>query len=230
MRFSLSAQSRNRLVSEVLGTYILVLIGPGAVVLTSASRLPAFESLLLVASVFGCVVAGLIVLLGEISGAHINPAMTLASAASGSLRRSLIVPYVLCQLAGAAGAGLTLSLVFGVLNSASLGATKLASGVSPVEGASLEVAGTFVLATSALTAGAYLGRRTLAKASLVGLTLFVLIVFIGPFTGASFNPARSLGPSIFSGYFRSQLVYYVGPLTGGLLAGLAFTGARRIAG
>jgi len=63
----------------------------------------------------------------------------------------------------------------------------------------------------------------------VGATLFLLILLIGPLTGASFNPARSLGPSLFSGYFRNQIVYYVGPLTGGLLAGLAFAGARKLA-
>ena len=173
--------------------------------------------------------AALIVTLGEISGALINPAITLAIATAGSIRRSLLIPYVAFQIAGALLAGLTLEIAFGSLNPTSLGSTKLAAGVSPVEGVVLEIAGTFVLATSALMAGAFLNGNALAQASLVGFTLFILILLIGPLTGASFNPARSLGPSVFSGYFQNQLIYYIGPLIGGLLAGLIFTGARKLA-
>lgn len=224
-----AASSRRQLLSEVLGTYLLVAIGPGTVVLVSASRLPSTVGLLLVAFVFGAVVAGAIVALGWISGALINPAITLASATAGSISRRIVAPYIACQLLGALGAGLTLAVTFGALNPASLGSTKLASGVSPVEGLALETLGTFILASSALIAGSILDGSSLAQASLVGSTLFILIVLIGPLTGASFNPARSLGPSLFSDYFKNQLIYYVGPVAGGVLAGLAFTGAKRLA-
>lgn len=220
---------RHQLASEVLGTYLLVFIGPASVVLVSESGLSSTAGLLLVACVFGIVVGGLILGLGWISGALINPAITLASATAGSINPRLVLPYIACQVVGALCAGLTLAMLFGTLNPASLGATKLAAGVSPAEGVGLEILGTFVLATSALVAGSALNGKSLAQASLVGLTLFVLIIFIGPLTGASFNPARSLGPSLFSGYFKNQLVYYVGPVAGGVLAGLAFTGAKRIA-
>lgn len=220
---------KNQFLSEFLGTYLLVLIGPGSVVAVSELGFTPTESLVAVALVFGCLVAALIVTLGEISGALINPAITLAIATAGSIRRSLLIPYVAFQIAGALLAGLTLEIAFGSLNPTSLGSTKLAAGVSPVEGVVLEIAGTFVLATSALMAGAFLNGNALAQASLVGFTLFILILLIGPLTGASFNPARSLGPSVFSGYFQNQLIYYIGPLIGGLLAGLIFTGARKLA-
>jgi MIP family channel proteins len=219
--------SRNQFLSEFLGTYLLVLIGPGSVVAVSELGFTPVESSVAIALVFGCVVAGLILILGRISGALVNPAITLATATAGSIRTSLLVPYVTFQVAGALLAGLTLEITFGSLNPTSLGSTKLAAGISPVEGVILEIAGTFVLASSALIAGAFLNDHTRAQAALVGVTLFVLILLVGPLTGASFNPARSLGPSIFSGYFQNQLIYYVGPLIGGLLAGLAFTGARR---
>jgi glycerol uptake facilitator-like aquaporin len=75
---------------------------------------------------------------------------------------------------------------------------------------------------SALVAGTFL-RTTLAQGTLVGITLIVLITLIGPLTGASFNPTRSLGLSIFSGYYDNQIVYYVGPVLGGLSAGLIFS-------
>lgn len=173
--------------------------------------------------VFGLTVGVVITLLGGISGAQINPAVTTAIAAAGRLPKGRFIPYVLAQVAGALLAGLSLGLVFGQTGaSTSLGSTKLASSVSPLEGTILEVAGTFVLAMSALTAGSFL-KAHLSQGVLVGTTLFALITLIGPLTGASFNPARSLGPSIFSDYFDDQFVYYLGPVLGGLAAGLTFT-------
>lgn len=229
MQSLLPLDLKRQYLAEMLGTYLLVVIGPASVVAVDQSGLPPAQSLVVVALVFGAVVAGVIALLGPMSGAIINPALTLASAAAGLLRKSLVLPYIAFQVAGALVAGLTLSLAFGGTHSPSyLGSTRLAPGVSPFQGTAIEIAGTFVLAVAALTASTFLDNH-LAQALLVGSTLFVLIVVIGPLTGASFNPARSLGPSIFAGYFENQLIYYVGPFTGGLLAGLTYTGAKKLA-
>jgi MIP family channel proteins len=225
----ISFDRKKQCLAEMLGTYLLVAIGPGSVVAIARSGFSPMESLLIVALVFGAVVAGVIVLFGPMSGAIINPALTLASAAAGLLRKSLVIPYIAFQIAGALVAGLTLAVAFGGIHSTSyLGSTKLAPGISPVQGTAIEIAGTFVLAIAALTAGTFLSSR-FAQALLVGSTLFVLIMLIGPLTGASFNPARSLGPSVFAGYFGNQLIYYVGPLAGGSIAGLTFAGARSLA-
>lgn len=206
----------------MLGTYLLVFIGPGSAVIASLLGLPSVEALGLVAGVFGGVVAAVILFLGRISGAHINPAITLSNAAAGFDKRGFTLPYIGFQIAWGLLAGLCLKLVFGTLvPSISLGSTKLGLGISPTEGIGLEIAGTFVLAMSALTAISFL-RSAVKQAFLVGGTLFVLIMLIGPLTGGSFNPVRSLGPSLFSGYFDNQLVYYVGPLIGGACAGLTF--------
>lgn len=216
--------------SELLGTYLLVFIGPASVVLSSFSGLSALVRQELVALVFGCTVAAAILIFGRYSGAQINPAVSVASAASGRLSRKLLLPFILSQGAGALLAGLSLRLVFGHSGSAtSLGSTKLASGVSLTEGMVLEVAGTFVLAVSALIAGGFV-RSRVQQAALVGTTLFFLITLVGPLTGASFNPARSLGPSVFSGYLENQLIYYVGPVAGGLVAGLLFSFRARPGG
>jgi MIP family channel proteins len=224
-----SFDRKKQCLAEMLGTYLLVVIGSGSVVKVAQSRLPPTEGLLVVALVFGAVVAGVIAFLGPMSGAIINPALTLASASAGLLRKSLVIPYIAFQIAGALVAGFTLAVAFGGIHSASyLGSTRLAPGISPVQGTAIEIAGTFVLALAALSASAFLNNR-FAQALLVGSTLFVLILAIGPLTGASFNPARSLGPSVFAKYFRDQLIYYVGPFTGGLLAGLTFTGAKSLA-
>lgn len=208
--------------SESVGTFLLVFLGPASIVLASSAGLTPFEAQEAIAAVFGCTVAGVIILLGSVSGAHINPAVTVASAAAGRLEPYRFVPYILSQIAGAIVAGLALRLAFEQEGGAtSLGSTKLAASISPLEGVALEIFGTFVLAMSALVAGHYL-RTYYYQGILVGATLFCLITLIGPLTGASFNPARSLGPSLFSGYLTNQLIYYVGPVVGGASAGLLF--------
>ncbi len=208
--------------SEAFGTFLLVFLGPASVVLSSSAGLTPFETQEIIAAVFGCTVSGVIILLGSVSGAHINPAVTVASAAAGQLERYCFIPYILSQAAGAIIAGLVLRLAFEQAGSiTSLGSTKLAASISPLEGMVLETLGTFVLAMSALTADHFL-RTYQEQGILIGVTLFVLITLIGPLTGASFNPARSLGPSLFSGYVANQVIYYVGPIIGGVFAGLTF--------
>lgn len=217
--------------SELLGTYLLVLIGPASVVLTySVASASPFEALALVALAFGTTVASVIILLGRRSGAHINPAISLANGLAGIFNRRLFLPYVAFQVAGGLLAGLTLKAVFGSFSSfAVLGSTRLAAGVTPVEGIALEAGGTFVLAFAALSASSFV-RTPLRQGIFVGATLFFLIIAIGPLTGASFNPARSLGPSVFSGYFGGQFVYWIGPLAGGGCAGLIFRTLRKTHG
>jgi glycerol uptake facilitator-like aquaporin len=180
------------------GTYLLVLIGPASIVVASyALVLSSVVALTLVALSFGCTVASVIVLFGKHSGAHINPAVTVANALAGTFKRELFVPYVVFQIFGALLAGLSLKLIFGsIISSESLGSTKLAVGITPVVGFALEFLGTFVLATSTLSASSFV-RNPAKQAILVGATLFALIMLIGPLTGASFNPARSFGPSLF---------------------------------
>ncbi|MDA4123517.1 MAG: aquaporin [Thaumarchaeota archaeon] len=218
---------RRECLSETVGTYLLVFFGPASVVLASTTLLTPFQAQEAIAGVFGLTVALVITFLGGISGAQINPAVTVAIAGAGRLGKDRFIPYVLSQIAGALLAGLSLAVVFQNGGApTSLGSTKLAPSVSPLEGVLLEVAGTLVLALSALTAGSFL-RTNFSQGILVGSTLFVLITLIGPLTGASFNPARSLGPTLFSGYFDNQFVYYIGPILGGIAAGLIFRMIRR---
>jgi glycerol uptake facilitator-like aquaporin len=179
---------------------------------------------------FGATVASVMLLLGRLSGAHINPAITLSNGLAGGLKRRLLLPYIVFQVIGSLLAGLSLKVALGSFApSLYLGSTKLAAGISPIEGIGIEAAGTSILALAALSASTYV-RTPLRQAALVGSTLFFLIMFIGPMTGASFNPARSLGPSVFSGYFDNQLVYWVGPLAGAGCAGLIFGTLKKARG
>jgi glycerol uptake facilitator-like aquaporin len=206
---------------------LLVLLGPASVILAPLiPNISTVEALLIIALTFGGVVGFLIVLFGEHSGAVFNPAITLGASIAKSLRTKYFVPYLLFQISGGLIAGLTLRAMFVTLSSqADLGSTKLALGLSPLVGIMIEAAGTFVLTISALFASAKIKSRR-HQALLVGSTLFFLILIIGPLTGAGFNPARSLGPSLASGYFQNLYVYFMGPLLGAAIAGLVFRGVR----
>jgi len=209
-------------VSELAGTYLLVVIGPGTIVLLPMLSISGAEAHALAAMSFGGTVALVILFFGEFSGAVINPVLTLAALLARQLSTRLVVPFLTFQFVGGILGGYTIKLVLGSLTDATnLGSTKLAVGVTPVMGILLESAGTFFLACAALVASARI-RETSRQAALVGGTLAVLILLIGPFTGAGFNPARSLGPALASGYFPDLYVYFVGPLVGALTAGLAF--------
>ena len=209
------------------GTYLLVLIGPASVVTVSlVPSLPPFEALTFIALAFGLIVSSVIMLFGRRSGAHINPAITIAAALGSDFQPRLVLPYVGFQAVGGLLAGFSLKLAFGSLSpNTYLGATRLSAGLTPVEGIAIETAGTFVLAFSALFASTMACGR-IRQGVLVGATLFSLILLIGPMTGASFNPVRSLGPSLFSGYFASQYIYLIGPVAGAASAGLIFKAVR----
>lgn len=210
-----------------MGTYSLVLIGPASVILAPLiPNITSVEALVIIALTFGGIVGFLIVLFGEHSGAVFNPAITLGASLARSLRLRYFLPYLFFQMSGGLFAGLTLRAMFASLSSRTdLGSTKLASGISPLWGIMLEAAGTFILTISALFASAQIKNRRY-QALLVGSTLFLLILMIGPLTGAGFNPARSLGPSLASGYVQNLYVYFVGPLLGAAIAGLIFRGIR----
>ena len=206
--------------AEFLGTYLLVLFGAGSVIVSSVFRNLA---LVFVAGVFGGTVALLILFLGKHSGAHINPAVTMAHAITKRTRNDLILPYLCFQGFGALAAALTLRLFF--LNHtvfpADLGSTELARGVNPLYGIGIEAVGTFLLCSSALAATIYV-RKPIWQALLVGGTLFLLILLFGPLTGASFNPARSIGPAFWSWHWAGEYVYLIGPLIGAAFAALLF--------
>jgi glycerol uptake facilitator-like aquaporin len=202
-----------------------VLIGAASVIAASLFSNVANSDYALpfVAFAFGGTVALLILALGRYSGSLVNPAITVAVASAGLLKREMIAPYLFFQILGGVLAGAALKFFFGGLGgSASLfGATKLSQGVGPSAGMIFEASGTFILAFSSLIAIRRIKNRV-NQALVVGTTLFILILLIGPLTGAGFNPARSLGPSLASGYSQDLYVYLIGPTVGGFSAGLLY--------
>lgn len=217
------AHCKKECLSELLGTYLLVVLGPASVIVASMiPNITSIESLVFVALVFGSTVGVVILFLGKYSGAVINPAITFGATLAKILHSKYFVPYLFFQVAGGLLAGLTLKIIFAsAAPSTYLGSTQLAVGISPTFALTLETAGTFILTISALIASTKISGAK-GQAFLVGSTLFLLILLIGPFTGASLNPARSIGPALFSGYAENLYVYLIGPILGAMFAGITF--------
>jgi aquaporin TIP len=205
--------------AEAIGTFVLVLIGVGSV---SASRMATGSvDLLAVALAFGLVVAAVVAATGHVSGAHINPAVTVSLLAVGKLKAGDAVAYVLSQLVGAALAGLACNALLGP-GSAAAGATQLAPSVSAVQGVAIEAILTFIL-VFVIFGTAVDMRAQKSPALFIGLAVAVDILVGGPYTGASMNPARSFGPAVAGGVWNSHWIYWLGPIIGGTVAALAYT-------
>lgn len=205
--------------SEFIGTFILVFAGPGAVMVNTISD--GSLSHLGVSFVFGAVVAAVIYATGHISDAHINPAVTLAFWTSGFFARRKVITYIVAQCLGAIAASGLLLLTLG--NVANLGAT-LPLEDNWFQSLIIETILTFILMFVIFGSG--LDRRAPdGFAGLaIGLTVGLEAAFMGPITGASMNPARSLGPAFVGGIWQHHWLYWVAPILGAQLAVVVYGG------
>lgn len=207
------------LVGEIVGTYILVLFGTGTVVATKG------EDLVAIALAFGFAVVAVIYALGHASGAHINPAVTVALTVIGKFPVRWVAPYVTAQAVGAVLASLTVLAMFG--SSAAdaplrLGLTAPGDGFSGFDALLAELVVTAVLLL-VIVGTATDDRADAPAVGLgVGATVAAGIFLIAPISGASFNPARTLAPMLVSGEFPSWAAYVVGPLVGGALGAVLY--------
>lgn len=205
------------ILAEAIGTFVLVFAGTGAVVVNELSN--GAVTHLGISFVFGSIVAALIYALGHISGAHFNPAVTLAFWTSGFFPAKNVIPYIIAQSVGAIAASSLLRVSCGLVNN--LGAT-LPLNQNWVQSLVLETVLTFILMFvifgSGLDRRAPIGFAGLA----IGLTVAVEAAFMGPITGASMNPARSLGPALVAQVWQHHWLYWVAPIVGAQLAGVTY--------
>jgi aquaporin Z len=198
-----------------MGTAALVLVAAGAGVIGNyAGGEPISRSAAVIAP--GALVMALIYSLGPLSGLHINPAVTLAFTMRGVFRAAWVVPYLVAQFAGAIGAALFLQLMFGHV---ATGATyPIATPGGQWKSFVMETVLTLILVTVILNTAT--GYRSIGHnaALAVGATIALLGLFASPISGASMNPARSLGPDIVANKFTGWWVYLVGPPLGAMLA------------
>lgn len=205
--------------AEGLGTFLLVLVG-GAGTLAHA---PHALGRLDVALLFGLLVAVLVYALGHVSGAHFNPVITLAFAATGHFPWRRVIPYVVAQTLGAGLAALALRAVF---PSVAPAATSLAWHVTPLTGVGVEAVATFLLAFVIVAVATDRRSSPTVGGLAIGFVVAVDVLAWGNLTGASMNPARSFGPALVGGLWNNFWVYLVGPATGALLGMWAFEAVR----
>lgn len=204
-----------RSLAEFLGTYVLVLIGPGAVVVDNVSG--GMLGNAGIALAFGVVVWAMIACLGKISGAHINPAVSLALTLSRHLERRFLLPYILAQLTGGIAAAFTLAAIWP--DEASYGPTLLST---PLSGGILLEFGSTALLMASIYWSIHSEARQKYVSLIVGATVGLLAFFVGPLTGASMNPARSLGPALASDTLSHLWVYLVVTTLGALAVGFHY--------
>ena len=221
-----------RLLAELLGTALLAFFGAGAVVaaLTLGEGSLDYAGLGFIALSFGLVVALVIYTLGTTSGAHINPAVSVALAVTGRFRWAEVPAYVGAQVVGAV---LGAFLIVGVAGTkaataAGVGLTSAAPGVSNGQAVLAEGIGTFLLMFT-IMAVAVDRRAPVGWAGfLIGLAVVCEIVVIGPFTGGSVNPARTIGPYLANTVsggttpWGQLWIYVVGPVIGAALAAFVY--------
>jgi len=210
------------LLAEFIGTFALIFIGAGAGAL-------GLGGLVGVAFAHGLVIVGFAYAYGHISGTHINPAVTLGVWAAGKIDTARALSYIVFQIVGGIVGALALRWVLGGTETG-LGATTLARDltvgnatitITPAIGLVLEAILTFFLVNTIMNAGIS-GKATIPAGLAIGLTLTFCILMGGPLTGASLNPARTIGPAVATGNFSDLWVYLVGPSLGGIVAGLLY--------
>lgn len=211
---------------EVCGTYFLVLAGTAVAVSAALARpiAGAPNNSLAVGLTFGLTLVALVAALGFLSGAHFNPAVTLGLASAGKFPWKDTAQYIIAQLVGAILASLTVWLVFGnaARSIAFLGATYPAPTASAAQAFLIEAVVTFFLVMTVVAVTTDKRVPAPVAAPAIGFALGMAVLIAGPISGGAVNPARALGPMIVTWKFDSVWVYILGPLIGGMCAGLLY--------
>lgn len=201
-----------RLIAEAFGTFALVFAGTGAIVINDASG--GAITHVGIALTFGLIVLAMIYTLGDISGCHLNPAVTIGFFVARRFEGRWVVPYIASQFAGAILASLLLKGMFP--DHPSLGAT-LPAG-SPFQSLILELVLTLILMVVILSVSSGSKEKGMLAGVAVGAVIALEAMFAGPISGASMNPARSLAPALVSMRFEHLWIYLVSPCVGACLA------------
>ena len=212
--------------AEVIGTMIMLILGDGVVANVLLNKSKGQNSgWMVITTAWGLAVIIAIFCVGRISGAHLNPAVTLGFVLARHFPPRRLVGYWLAQLAGATAAALTLRLVLG--NVAHLGATAPAGSGGAWQSFALEALLTFFLMFVIVAVATDTRAVGQAAALAIGATVGLAALFAGPISGASMNPARSLGPALVSGSWTALWVYLSAPLLGAAVAALVYRWLRQ---
>jgi len=198
--------------SETLGTFALVFCGTGAIITNQLSG--GAVTHLGIAITFGLIVLAMIYAFGDKSGAHLNPAVTIAFWFAGRFPAKEILPFIISQLVGAFAASASLKLLFP--EHETLGAT-LPAG-STFQSFVLEIILMFMLMLVIINVSTGAKEKGITAGIAIGSVVLLEALFAGPISGASMNPARSLSPAVVFGNLQHLWVYILAPLVGAIIA------------
>jgi len=210
-------ESIRKYVAEIIGTFALVFAGTGAIIVNELSHGSLGD--VGVAMTFGLVIMVMIYALGDISGAHFNPAVSFGFWAAGRFPAKEMGIYAVCQLLGALLASALMRFTF--LDHTLLGVTSPGPGISFVRAVCFEAVLTFFLVFVILNVSHGAKEKGAFAGTAIGGTIALDALFGGPITGASMNPARSLAPALIANYFHDIWVYILGPMIGAFAASVA---------
>jgi len=206
--------------AEAVGTFCLVFAGTGAIVVNQLTHGEVTE--VGIGLVFGLVVLAMVYTVGPISGAHLNPAVTLGFYSSGRMRGQEVPAYIMAQCAGALLASFSLRVIFG--GSTNLGVT-LPSGTA-LQSLVLEFVLTFMLMFVVMGVATGDREEGVLAGVAIGATIALEAIFAGPISGASMNPARSLAPALVSGNLSHLWIYGLGPVLGSVVGAWMYRRVR----
>lgn len=201
-----------KLTAEFIGTFALVFCGTGAIIIDQQSN--GAVTHVGIAITFGFIVMSMIYALGDISGAHLNPAVSISFTVAGRFPLKSLLPYIISQLAGAFAASTILKLLFPA--NELLGAT-LPAG-SAMQSFVLECILTFFLMLVIINVATGSKEQGMFAGLAIGSVVLLEAMFAGPICGASMNPARSLAPAIISGHTEDVWIYLTAPVLGAVAA------------
>lgn len=205
-----------------MGTFLFFFVGAGSVVLAAYVG-AAGPGLVGIALAHGLALAVLVSAFGAVSGAHFNPAVTVAVRLAGRIEWRDATAYVIAQLLGATAADLALNAVMpqSAINTSFTGTPTLDPGIGVAAGIAIEAVMTLLLVL--VVFGTAVDRRAPRLGGMaIGLAVAADILVGGPLTGGAMNPARWFGPAVASGHYNNWYVWWVGPLIGAIVGAVIF--------
>jgi len=216
-RSAVPLEDFRKYVCEFIGTFSLVFFAAGAVMVGAATGgLGAIGA----GVISGLIITIAIYAFGEVSGAHVNPALSIAAVYLGKLEKRLLLGYVLAQIAGSGAAGLVLLWTVGRYGNMGANLPNAALGVTPAVALVIEFFLSFLLMWVICGTAYHEAANTTFAGVAIGATVGIEVMLMGPYAGAAMNPARAFGPYLALGDFTHFWIYVIGPVAG-MLTGAA---------